>query len=251
MKTISIINLKGGVGKTFTTIQMAHELATRSLRVLLIDNDKQGNLSKFYGYYQNTSSCTTAQMLNGTFHKGMIQQCKDNANIHIITANMSLLNATLGIMNRQGIEQYTAYKTALLPLQKDYDVCLIDNPPDISFNVINALAITDDVIIPVRIDEWALEGMGLLLNQIEDAKSINPSIQLAGILVTHFKSTPSNLAGVEWLKKHQYKTFKTLIRYSDKATESVLYHKPVREFSPRSAVAKSYKHFMCEYMGEV
>lgn len=95
MKTISILNLKGGVGKTFTAVNMAYELHRRGYNVLLIDNDKQGNLSKAYGRYDADTYSPAARLLSGDWQQAdELIQCTDYKGIDIITANMALLGAT-------------------------------------------------------------------------------------------------------------------------------------------------------------
>ena len=164
MKTLSIINLKGGVGKTCTAVNVAYELHRRGLKVLLIDNDKQGNLSKAYGAYNAEEMAAVSKLLSDEWHdaKELIQKT-DYENIDIIAANMSLMGATWNLTASAEENQLEKFKK--LPeaqmggktIQETYDYCIIDNPPDIGLNVVNALVISDEVIVPVKIDEWALE----------------------------------------------------------------------------------------------
>ncbi|PYG88481.1 chromosome partitioning protein [Ruminiclostridium sufflavum DSM 19573] len=253
MKTISIINLKGGVGKTFTAIQMAYGLQLEGKKVLLLDNDKQGNLSKFYKVYSNTEECAAAKLLS-TYQPILktLEEETQYKNQYIINANMSLLTATLEVTKTTASDQHLRFKRIIQQAEKaGYDYMIIDNPPDMGLNVINALIITDDVIVPIKIDEWALEGLDIIIEQIENAKALNEKIRFAGALVTNYKKNDSNIAGVDWLKESNYKIFDTKIRYSDKATESIFFHKAVQEYSPRSAVAIDYKKFIKEYESEV
>ena len=127
---------------------------------------------------------------------------------------------------------------------------IIDNPPDIAFNVAAALKITDEVIVPVKIDEWALEGLDIIADQIEEAKAINPDIKLLGALVTMYRNNDTNIAGLEWLEKKSPVKLLARIRYTDKAAESTFFNKPVYEYSPRSGAAQDYKHFITEYLRE-
>ena len=194
MKTISILNLKGGVGKTFTAANIAYELWRRGYKVLLLDNDKQGNLSKAYGRYDAESVAPITKLLSGDWQQPeeLIQQT-DYDGIDIVAANMSLFGATWNLTKEESenqIERYKALVYARVQYYGDctiygkYDYCIIDNPPDIGLNVINALAITDEVIVPVKIDEDALEGLDIVAEQIEDAKALNPSLKMRGVLVT-------------------------------------------------------------------
>ena len=156
MKTISILNLKGGVGKTFTAVNMAYELHRRGYNVLLIDNDKQGNLSKAYSRYDADTYSPAARLLSGDWQQAdELIQCTDYKGIDIITANMALLGATWQLTACAEEMQTGRYKRLAeaeiefygsCAVWGKYDYCIIDNPPDIALNVINALEITDEII---------------------------------------------------------------------------------------------------------
>jgi len=250
MKTISIINLKGGVGKTFTAIQIAYGLQLEGKKVLLLDNDKQGNLSKFYKAYNDTAECATAKLLGvSTPSLKALERETQYKSQRIINANMSLLTATLEVTKTAAGDQHLRFNRIIKQAeQAGYDYLIIDNPPDLGLNVINALMVTDDVIVPLKIDEWALEGLDIIIDQIENAKALNGKIRFAGTLVTNYRENDANIAGVDWLKANNYKIFETKIRHSDKATESIFFHQAVQEYSPRSAAAIDYKKFMREYL---
>lgn len=164
MKTISILNLKGGVAKTFTAANMAYELYRRGYKVLLIDNDKQGNLSKAYSRYDAENVAPVTRLLAGDWESAdELIQHTEYEGIDIVTANMSLFGATWNLTKEDSenqIERYKALVTAkvlgfgyakfdYIETERAYDYCIIDNPPDIGLNVVNALAITDEVIVPV------------------------------------------------------------------------------------------------------
>ena len=167
MKVISVINLKGGVAKTFTVANMAYELYRRGYKVLLIDNDKQGNLSKAYSRYDAENIAPVTKLLAGEWDSvDELIQHTDYEGIDIVTANMSLFGATWNLTKEDSenqIERYKALVYARVQYYGDctvygkYDYCIIDNPPDIGLNVVNALAITDEVIVPVKVDEDACD----------------------------------------------------------------------------------------------
>jgi chromosome partitioning protein len=260
MRTISILNLKGGVAKTFTAANMAYELWRRGYKVLLIDNDKQGNLSKAYGRYDAESIAPIARLLSGDWQSAEeLIQHTDYEGIDIIASNMSLFGATWNLTKEESENQTERYKKLVYAAVEyygnctiwgKYDYCVIDNPPDIGLNVVNALAITDEVIVPVKIDEDALEGLDIVADQIQDAKAFNPALTLAGVLVTVYQNTDGEAAGVEWLKQQgQYKVL-GVIRYSKKVAENSFMRKPIYEYSPCCGAAQSYKKFITEYTGK-
>ena len=254
MKVISLLNLKGGVAKTFTTVNMAYELHRRGYKVLLLDNDKQGNLSKAYGRYDAESVAPITKLLSGEWQAAAeLIQRTDYEWIDIIPANMSLMGATWQLTTEETGNQIERYKrlAQLDAVGAYYDYCIIDNPPDIGLNVVNALTITDEVIVPVKIDEWALEGLDILADQIEDAKQFNPALHLLGVLVTAYQNTDGEAAGREWIEteKNGYSLL-GVIRYSGKVAESTFLFKPIYEYSPCCGAAQDYKKFVTRYTGK-
>lgn len=250
MKTISILNLKGGVAKTFTAANMAYELYRRGYKVLLIDNDKQGNLSKAYSRYDAENVAPATRLLAGDWENAdELIQHTEYEGIDIVTANMSLFGATWNLTKEDSenqIERYKALVTAkvlgfgyakfdYIETERAYDYCIIDNPPDIGLNVVNALAITDEVIVPVKVDEDALEGLDIVTEQIEDAKAFNPALKLAG---------------VEWLEQKTDFNILGIIRYSKKVAENTFMRKPIYEYSPCCGAAQGYKKFVTAYTGK-
>ena len=253
MRVISIINLKGGVGKTFTAANMAHILNGQGNSVLLVDNDKQGNLSKLFGVYQDDVESGTAKLLRGWYKSvnDIRTVLPGYAAMDIIPANMSLLQATNDLTAAADADQVERFKPLLqaYPLEPDklYDYVIIDNPPDLGLNVINALAISDDVIVPTKVDAWALEGLDTIIAQVESMKQINRKLQFAGALVTMWQNDDANRAGLEWLREKGYKLFNTAIWYGKAAAESTFFGKTITEYKPRSWTARDYRKFVAEY----
>lgn len=180
-------------------------------------------------------------------------QRTDYEGIDIIPANMSLMGATWQLTTEETGNQIERYKrlAQLDAVGAYYDYCIIDNPPDIGLNVVNALTITDEVIVPVKIDEWALEGLDILADQIEDAKQFNPALHLLGVLVTAYQNTDGEAAGREWIEteKNGYSLL-GVIRYSGKVAESTFLFKPIYEYSPCCGAAQDYKKFVTRYTGK-
>lgn len=252
MKTISIINLKGGVAKTISAVNIAHILAKAfNKRVLLIDCDKQGNVSKLFGVHDyNAPSladiltqrktaydvCTTYNIPLST-ESGLYK-----LKLYIIPANMNLLKANLEVMLDTTRPQQTRLRNALKDVQEYYDYCIIDCAPDINISTINALVASDYVFIPIKIDNFAFDGLAELKEQIENVKEdFNPNIKYR-CFVTCYQNNEVNRQGEEWLKQQQadYPLFDMHIRRTVKIDESTFANAPIWEYSPRCNATKDY-----------
>ncbi|NFO41980.1 ParA family protein, partial [Clostridium botulinum] len=140
MRVISIINLKGGVAKTISSINIAHILATvHNKKVLLIDNDKQGNTTKFFNMHDAEELSIANVMTDKNIYIEDVIVPTQYENLDLIPANMHLLKANLDVIMDVGRPQQYRLRKALKQIDEEYDYCIIDNPPDINISVINAL----------------------------------------------------------------------------------------------------------------
>ena len=255
MKTISVINLKGGVGKTISAINIAHVLAiVHGKQVLLLDNDKQGNVSKFFGLYSYERP-TIADVLTikgyeiGQAIVPWAENPPGKTGLEILPANMNLLNANKEILLDVSRPQQTRLKKALDTVAHRYDYCIIDNAPDINMSVINALVASDDVLVPIKVDKFAFDGLQQLAEQIADIKEFNPSLRLAGCFVTMETRNNVSTQGVKWLEDEtEYPVFKTKIRKTVKVDETTFCGKPLLEYAKNSTAAKDYIKLVEEYL---
>lgn len=252
MKTISIINLKGGVAKTITAINMAHILASvYDKRVLIIDNDKQGNASKFFDRHSYNQRSIADVLTERNFIITAAIKDTEYKNLDIISANMTLLNANLKVIMDMSRQQQSILKKAFWRVENEYDYCIIDNAPDINISVINALVASDEVIVPIKIDKFSFDGLEQLKEQFEEIKELNPSLKFKGCLVTQFANNNVNVQGKAHLNNQaEYPMFATYIRRTEKVDESTFSSQPIVEYSQRCGAAKDYLAFVKEYLGE-
>ncbi len=255
MRVISIISLKGGVAKTTTSVNMAYILYKMGHKVLLIDNDKQGNASKTFRLYNPEDKNTVARIMleRGLDVREIIKKTiyRDSGAgaLDIITANMELLEANMRTIVDTGRQQQTRFNKALVAVSDQYDFCIIDNAPDINMSIINALVASDDLIIPIMIDQYSFDGLEILIEQIEQTKEdFNPELTFRGCLVTQYRKSDVQEQGTEILDSG-YPIFKSRIRRTEnKVNESTFAGKPVVEHSVRCGASQDYKKFVHEYL---
>ena len=239
MRTAAIVNLKGGVGKSTTALNLALIMATvYKYRVLLVDNDIQANVSKFFGVHSyDYKSMENVLRDTDTMAEDVIRS-SGRVGLDIIPANMNMDAAAVDLM-----------LDVLDQVEEQYDYCLIDCPPGVGINVLNALAAADDVIIPIKADKNALDGMEELTEVIEEIRPYNHGLSLVKCLVTMFTNDISVVKGEEALRKSEYSTFNTHIRYSKKVVDwTYEKRKSLIETTPRSAATRDYKSLAAEYI---
>ena len=224
-------------------------------KVLLFDNDKQGNASRLFDAYQNQTEAQAAAVLkNAVFNVRDMKHTK-NRNLDIVPCNYFMELAELEIKADTETPQHDRYRRAFENL-KDwdgdyYDFCIIDNAPDLGMNVINALVAADEIIIPVNLDCYALDGLEELVEQVNNIRQLNRKSRLAGVLITDYEKSDTSEAAETWLRtKSGLPVFDTVIRHSKKVKDSTFYHKTPIAYSVRSGAAQGYKNFILEYMGK-
>lgn len=249
MRIVSFINLKGGVGKTVSAANIAHILATvHKKRVLLVDGDKQGNASQYFRLY-GAQDGTAALLLNPTLDALETVYATKYRGLDIITSNMELYTADRKIYEDESRDTAGALKTALDRLGNDYDYCVIDNGPAIDTVALNVLVASDDVLVPVRPDDFSLSGLTDLAEQIESVKALNPGITMRGAFLTHWQQREAFWEAREALEKSGIcPVFRTAISYNPKVSESTFARKPLCECAPRSWAAIQYKKLVAEYL---
>ena len=187
-KIFSIINQKGGVGKTTTTVNLGTAMAACDAKVLLIDMDPQGNLSTGLGVSPVKRSVGTYDVLSSSKN---LQDCvikTEIPNLDVITANENLLGVEIELSadEDRAIKLRETLRITTSG-QKNYDFILLDCPPALNIITLNALAASDGAIVPLQAEFYALEGLSQLLKTIEGISStINDRLKLSGVVLTMF-----------------------------------------------------------------
>lgn len=246
---IAVLNQKGGVGKTTTTINLAAYLAKAGKTVLIVDADPQGNATSGLGLSKE-SEVTTYQVLLqlNTVEQGIIQSGVDG--VYVLPANTNLAAAEAELIDQSGRE--VRLRNAIRNLQFDY--ILIDCPPALSLLTINALVAADWLLVPVQAEYYALEGLGQLMEVFQKVRqAMNPGLNLLGVLVTMFDGRTSLAEQVvaELQKYFGDSVFKTHIPRNVKVAEAPSYGVPVSEHDKWSKGARAYKQFTKEVIARV
>ena len=246
MDKIAIINLKGGVGKSVTACNLAAELAAKSKSVLVVDLDKQGNTSKFFGVLDYDSPSVAEVMLGEDDIQTAIVKGVDFLGVHLLPCDMRMLKANRTILMDNGPRQFHLRK-ALECVAGDYDYCIMDCPPDLDMGSINALCAADWVIIPVDCGEWAMDGLQEILKQVKEAKeAYDPALEVLCVLPTMYRRTRYGAKAINQLAESGLPLF----RYEDgrilridasvKVQEAISEHMPLYAYSPKSKASEQY-----------
>ena len=250
MRTVSFINLKGGVGKTVSAANFAHILATvHKKRVLLVDGDKQGNASQYFRLY-GAQDGTAALLMNPNMDALETVYTTKYKGLDVITSNMDLYTADREMYMDESRDTAGALKAALDRLGDDYDYCIVDNGPAVDTVALNVLAASDDVLVPIRPDDFSFAGLMDLAEQVASAKTLNPRLTLRGAFFTHWQNRGSFWEARDALEKSGIcPVFRETISFNPKVSESTFAHEPLCQCAPRSWAAIQYKKLVAEYLG--
>lgn len=241
MKVIAIVNQKGGVAKTTTTVNLATAFAAVNKKILVIDLDPQGNSSTGFGISQQQRKNTIYQVLTNLIKLKDAIISTDIPNLEIITSNTNLSAAELDLTKLEDRE-YILMKL-LEEIKILYDYIIIDCPPSLNLLTVNALVASDEVLIPMQCDFYSLEGLSHLLKTIEIVeKKLNPKIKIAGILFTMYDKRNRLTEQVEddVRKCLGELVFKTVIPRNIKLSEAPSYGKPAIIYDYKCSGAVAY-----------
>lgn len=246
---ISVVNQKGGVGKTTTSVNLAAYLAHLGKFVLLVDLDPQANASSAFGIDYKELSAGTYESMIGTHKIKDLIRPTDHEGLKILPASPALAGAAIELVNEMAREH--KLHQALLEVRNDYDYILIDNPPSLGLLTINGLVAADSVLIPVQAEYFALEGLGQLLGTVELVKqSLKPELKVMGAVITMFdpRTKLSQEVFAELYRYFPDTIFRSVIPRSVRLAEAPSFGKSILGYDPQSKAAKSYERLAREFL---
>lgn len=236
---VAILNQKGGVGKTTTTINVAAYLAKQGQRVLIVDLDPQGNATSGLGMSHNVDDKGTYHvMLNQAKAMDVVKPAAER--LHVLPTDAQLAALEVELVDRP--ERETVLRRALESL--DYDYIFIDCPPALSLLTVNALTAADSLLIPVQAEYYALEGLSQLLNVVQMVRGgLNPRLELLGVVMTMYdgRTTLSEQVKNEVTQHFGDKVFDVVVPRNIRLAEAPSYGKSIFDHDKWSKGAKAYK----------
>jgi len=247
-KIIAIVNQKGGVGKTTSAVNISAILAQKGKKVLLIDNDPQGNATSGLGIDKNREKSTYDVIINDTEIEEAIVETSIK-NLFLCPSNINLAGAEVELVSVMSREQ--RLKEKVEQIEGKYDYIIIDCPPSLGLLTINSFTTASSILIPIQCEYYALEGVGQLMNTINLVKrQLNKSLYVEGVILTMSDSRTNLSSQVIKEVKNYFKdnVYKTIIPRNIKLSEAPSYGMPITTYDPKSKGARSYEKLTDEIL---
>lgn len=248
-KVIAIVNQKGGVGKTTTSVNLAATIGSYGYKTLLVDVDPQGNATSGLGVNKRDVKASTYDMIVGEAKAEEILINTPFKCLDLLPSDMNLAGAELELVDMKNRD--SRIKNALAPLKEKYEFIVIDCPPSLGLLTVNVLCAADSVIVPIQCEYYALEGLSQLMNTIRQVKRLyNPLIDLEGVLLTMYDGrlnlTQQVVAEVK--RFFPQKVYSTVIPRNVRLSEAPSFGQPVLYYDKSSKGSLAYVDFTKEFI---
>lgn len=246
-RIVSIANQKGGVGKTTTAVNLGAAIAELGFQVLVIDLDPQGNATTGMGIsHRNVEGSVYDVIMNDTPVVDCVEPTSVR-NLFVVPATIDLAGAEIELV--PAFSRELKLRRALAQVKDDYDFIFIDCPPSLGLLTVNGLAASDDVIVPIQCEYYALEGLGQLLRNVALVKSnLNPALDVRGIVLTMYDARTKLAEQVEREVRAHFggKVYRTVVPRTVRISEAPSFGQPVTVFDSSSRGALAYRELAKE-----
>ena len=259
MEIFVVANQKGGVGKTTTVLNLGAAIAQQGKKVLLVDLDPQSNLSSGIGFtkqFDKKKKKKNQQAPYKNIYDVLINSIPirsvfvstSTPNLFLVPSHLSLAGAEIEMVSMMSRE--TLLKKALTDVKNDFDIAIIDCPPSLGLLTINGLCAGDNLIIPIQCEYFALEGLGQLINTTKLVKSINPSLELGGVILTMYDSRTRLSSNVVKDVREFFKdlSFNTIVPRNVRLSEAPSHGKTIFQYDEKSTGALAYNNLAKEFL---